>query len=341
MDFSLLIYILTAFIVSLVTNYLVIDLSHKSGIFIDDHTSDLPQKLHHTPTPRIGGLGIFVAILFMVKDMELGFRIILCIIPAFLAGFLEDLLAKITPLRRLIIMSVSGFMAMYLMDSVVTNFGFMTVPYPIGVFITIVAILGLINGTNLIDGFNGLSSSVSFIIFATYFFISLQVGDHAIAYICLVCMAAILGFFVFNFPSGKIFLGDGGAYSLGFLLAVISILLVNRNPQISPWFVLVCLIYPVWEVIFSFSRRTLVHRLSPLHPDSKHVHQLIFRNITKGNNPRTTIVIAPFIILMNAVAFYFYNHAFILFVQTIIFICAYTILYFYYSRKEMREGIHT
>mgnify|MGYP000909720162 FL=1 len=64
MDSNYLIFVFGAFIVSLLTQYLVIDLSHKKGIFIDDHTSDLPQKLHNEPTPRIGGLGIFVAILF-------------------------------------------------------------------------------------------------------------------------------------------------------------------------------------------------------------------------------------------------------------------------------------
>ncbi|HAD35161.1 MAG TPA: hypothetical protein DCF44_11830 [Chitinophagaceae bacterium] len=101
MSNSLLIYVFCAFLVSLITHYLVIDLSHKRGIFIDDHKSDLPQKLHREPTPRIGGLGIFVSILFMAKDLKIGLYIILCLIPAFLAGFLEDLYAKISPWRRL------------------------------------------------------------------------------------------------------------------------------------------------------------------------------------------------------------------------------------------------
>lgn len=345
MDSTLLIYILGAFIVSLLTQYLVIDLSHKKGIFIDDHNSDLPQKLHNQPTPRIGGLGIFVAILFMTKDLEIGLYIVLCIIPAFLAGFLEDLLAKITPWRRLLIMSISSIMAIYLMNCVVVDFGFITVPYFVGVMITIVAILGLINGTNMIDGFNGLSSGVCFIIFSTYFFVSYRVGDSVMMYINLVCMAAILGFLFFNFPKGKIFLGDGGAYSLGFLLAVISIMLVKRHSDssnldtyISPWFALLSLIYPVWEVIFSFTRRTLVHRLSPLYPDSKHVHQLIYRNLAKQNNPRTTLFIYPVVILFNLFAVLFFNHSILLFIVSFIFVLVYTIFYFYFSRKEISKS---
>ncbi|HOZ50953.1 MAG TPA: MraY family glycosyltransferase [Chitinophagaceae bacterium] len=339
MDYTLILYAVGAFLVSLLTQYLVIDLSHKRGIFIDDHTSDLPQKLHNEPTPRIGGLGIFIACVFMTKDLELGLKIILCLIPAFLAGFLEDLFAKITPLRRLLIMSISAVMSIYLIDAVVLDFGFMTVPYWLGTFITMIAILGLINGTNLIDGFNGLSSGVCFIIFSTYFVISLRVGDQTMAFINLICMASILGFLLFNFPFGKIFLGDGGAYSLGFMLAVLSILIVKRNPDVSPWFALVCLIYPVWEVIFSFSRRMIIHRLSPLHPDSKHVHQLVFRNITKHNNPLTSLLIFPFVLLFNGLAIVFYNSSLALFIIASVFVTLYTLFYYIYSRKEMRKGI--
>ncbi len=342
MDSKLLIFVLGAFIVSLLTQYLVIDLSHKKGLFIDDHNSDLPQKLHNEPTPRIGGLGIFAAILFMIKDFEIGLYIILCIIPAFLAGFLEDLYAKISPLRRLLIMSISGVMAIYLIDCVVVDFSFISVPTFVGIIVTMIAILGLINGTNMIDGFNGLSSGVCFIIFGTYAIVSYQVGDSVMVYINLICMAALLGFLFFNFPKGRIFLGDGGAYSLGFLLAVISIMLVKRhtnqqNPHeyISPWFALVSLIYPVWEVIFSFTRRTLVHRLSPLYPDSKHVHQLIFRNITKQNNPLTTLLIYPIVIIFNTAAILCYNNTMALFVISVVFVILYTLFYFYYSRKEI------
>lgn len=341
MDYSLLIYGLGAFLVSLLTQYLVIDLSHKRGIFIDDHNSDLPQKLHNEPTPRIGGLGIFIACVFMTKDVQgemLGLKVILCLIPAFLAGFLEDLFAKISPLRRLLIMSISAVMAIYMIDAVVVDFGFIVVPYWVGIIISVVAFLGLINGTNLIDGFNGLSSGVSFLIFSTYFVISIMLNDQTMTYISLICMASILGFLLFNFPFGKIFLGDGGAYSLGFMLAILSIMIVKRHEDVSPWFALVCLIYPVWEVIFSFSRRMVIHRLSPLHPDSKHVHQFIFRNITRQNNPLTSLVIFPFILLFNTLAILFYHSSIALFLIAIGFMTFYTLIYYIYSRKEMRKG---
>jgi hypothetical protein len=93
----------------------------------------------------------------------------------------------------------------------------------------------------------------------------------------------------------------------------------------------------VWEVIFSFTRRTLVHRLSPLYPDSKHVHQLIFRNITKQNNALTTLVIYPIVIIFNVAGLMFYNHAVALFVISVLFVILYTLFYFYYSRKEISK----
>jgi hypothetical protein len=91
----------------------------------------------------------------------------------------------------------------------------------------------------------------------------------------------------------------------------------------------------VWEVIFSFTRRTLVHRLSPLYPDSKHVHQLIFRNITKQNNPLTTLLIYPIVIIFNVIALFYYNNTIALFIISVVFVVLYTLFYFYYSRKEL------
>ena len=308
---------------------------------MDDHTSDLPQKLHNEPTPRIGGLGIFIACVFMTRNLDLGLSVVLCLVPAFLAGFLEDLFARISPLKRLWIMSFSGLLSVYFLQAVVIDYGFIKVPETLGLIISVIAILGLINGMNLIDGFNGLSSGVGLLILAADFIISLRVGDSTMAYISLIGMAALAGFLFFNFPYGRIFLGDGGAYSLGFLLAIISILLVKRNLQISPWFALVCLIYPVWEVIFSFCRRMLIYRLSPLHPDSKHMHQLIFRNITHGHNAKTTLFILPFILLFNAGAVLFYHQTLYLMVLTLLFEALYTLLYAYFYRKELQAVART
>ena len=84
---------------------------------------------------------------------------------------------------------------------------------------------------------------------------------------CMALFAATLGFFVFNFPTGKIFLGDGGAYYLGFMLSAISVLTIVRHPEVSAWFCLAVVIYPIWEVVFSIYRRRKLSGKKATEPD--------------------------------------------------------------------------
>jgi UDP-N-acetylmuramyl pentapeptide phosphotransferase/UDP-N-acetylglucosamine-1-phosphate transferase len=85
--------------------------------------------------------------------------------------------------------------------------------------------------------------------------VAFQVGDTADRALALAGIGAVLGFFLWNFPAGLIFLGDGGAYFLGFYVAEVSILLLVRNPEVSPLFPLLVCIYPVFETLFSIYRR--------------------------------------------------------------------------------------
>lgn len=331
--------------------YLVIDLSHKKGIFIDDNISELPQKFHTAPTPRIGGLGIFIGCFFLMVNTKIGLFLMLASVPAFVSGFLEDLFAKISPGRRLIIMLVSAVMAIYLLGVVVTDFTFFKVPLEIGVVITIVAIIGMINGTNLIDGINGLSSGISIIIFTTYFFISRIVGDTDIEFISAICAMTIFAFFVFNYPKGKIFLGDGGAYFIGFMLAAIAILLRKNNIgegnpalEVSPWFILCTLIHPVWEVIFSFFRKAVIEKESPFNPDPYHIHQFIFIYLAKKNNPMTTLIILPFVLINNLIAIQFYNNHIALVLLALVYVTIYTVTYLVLYKKHqstIADGTNT
>jgi UDP-GlcNAc:undecaprenyl-phosphate/decaprenyl-phosphate GlcNAc-1-phosphate transferase len=334
MEKSLMIYGLVAFVISVLVQFLIIDLAHRKGIFMDDHEADLPQKLHTMPTPRIGGLGIFLGLICLIADVSIGRFILISLIPAFIAGFLEDLYSDISPLRRLAIMSFSSFLVIYLLDAYVLDFGIFEAPIWLGILITIIAILGLVNGTNLLDGFNGLSSGISIIILITYALTAYKVGDQSILLVSVITLCAILGFFAFNYPKGRIFLGDGGAYTIGFLLAVIGILIVKNNPdKISPFYAFLCLIYPVWEVIFSFSRRLLAGK-SPLHPDSNHIHQLFFRSYANKNNPATSIRIYPIVILFCSLAYFFQNNASLLAASAIVFVIMYSLTYKIVLKKD-------
>ena len=97
----------------------------------------------------------------------------------------------------------------------------------------------------------------------------------------LSLVGAIAGFLVWNYPNGLIFLGDGGAYCVGFLVAELSVLLVSRNAQVSPWFPLMLSFYPIFETLFTIFRRVIISKRHPGLPDAAHLHQLIYRRVVR------------------------------------------------------------
>ena len=149
------------------------------------------------------------------------------------------------------------------------------------VLFTIFVVTGIANAINIIDGFNGLSSMCAIMMLVAIAYVSYQAGDPQIATFALLGAAAIFGFFVWNFPNGLIFLGDGGAYFTGFYLAELSILLVARNPEVSPLFPLLMCVYPIFETLFSIYRRKVVRGRPVGLPDGVHLHSLIYRRVMR------------------------------------------------------------
>jgi len=155
----------------------------------------------------------------------------------------------------------------------------------IPLFFICLCFLFIINGSNLIDGFNGLLGIHSLIIFLILFFINLLNGND-IRYILLYISLITLVFIVFNFPKAKIFLGDSGAYLVGTLIVISSIITNNLNPSISSFFFCIMLFYLFFEVFFSFFRKIFVARASPFLPDSKHLHMLFYKFLLKTNKDK-------------------------------------------------------
>jgi UDP-GlcNAc:undecaprenyl-phosphate/decaprenyl-phosphate GlcNAc-1-phosphate transferase len=328
-----IIFLTVAFAISVVIQFFVIKFSHKKGLFLDDHTSDLPQKMHEWPVPRMGGLGIFIAAIVFATLSKIGLGIFLCSIPAFLAGFFEDLNGNVSPKKRLLIMTISAIAAIYFLNAVVVNYGAFSTPLWLGVFISLIAIVGVINGTNLIDGFNGFLALICLVIFISFSILSYQFNQIGLMQVCLVMAAALLGFIIFNYPKAKVFMGDGGAYFLGFVLAIVGILLAINCTAISPFVILLCLIHPVIEVIYSFGRRGLINKTSPFEPDDRHLHTLINKGLVNKSNPKTVLVILPFVIIFNALAIIFYNNQLVLILLVITYVLLYFIAYFKLAKK--------
>jgi UDP-GlcNAc:undecaprenyl-phosphate GlcNAc-1-phosphate transferase len=112
-------------------------------------------------------------------------------------------------------------------------------------------------------------------------YVARTVGDEALMWVALLLGAAVLGFLVFNFPRGLLFLGDGGAYLIGFLIAELALMLVHRNSEVSPWFALTLLGYPIVETIFSMYRKRVLRGRSPGQPDGLHLHMLIHKRLVR------------------------------------------------------------
>jgi UDP-N-acetylmuramyl pentapeptide phosphotransferase/UDP-N-acetylglucosamine-1-phosphate transferase len=120
------------------------------------------------------------------------------------------------------------------------------------------------------------------IMLAAVAYVATQVGDPLNEWLALAGMGAVLGFFLWNFPAGLIFLGDGGAYFLGFFVAELCILLLQRNAdEVSPLFPLLVCIYPVFETLFSIYRRVFLRSVPPSMPDGIHLHSLVYRRLMR------------------------------------------------------------
>ena len=320
------------FLLSMFILMVSIHLSHKHDLFIDDASHDKPQNYHEDSTPRAGGLGI-ISGMFFILLFPLGIKFILPLTLAFFSGIFEDLHNSLSPRRRLSLQIVAALSAIWLTDSVVTYLGLgIHMPYWMGIFFSTFAIVGMMNAVNIIDGFNGLASGIILLILLSFGITSYTENNMDIFYVVLVTTGSTLAFFVLNFPKGKIFLGDGGAYMLGFIVAIIGIYLTSKYDGVSPWYILAIFIYPVWEVLFSIVRKLYIG-LSPLKPDTYHFHMLVYRQIT-GNNPYTALLILIFILPFITISTLYPDRSMTNIAVASCFIVTYIIIYLYLYHKD-------
>ncbi|MEC9493308.1 glycosyltransferase family 4 protein [Flexistipes sp.] len=272
------------------------------------------------------------------------FYILLSAIPITFAGLVEDIVKKITVKIRLFAAFISVVIGILLLNIVVTSIDipFFDSLFQIKVFayiFTIIAASGVANSINIIDGYNGLSAVVSILIFLALGYVAFELHDVLVLGMCFIMIGSIGGFFIWNYPFGKIFLGDGGAYFIGFVIAVLSILLVNRNSEVSSWFPLLVVIYPVFETVFSIYRRKILKKTKIGHPDSFHLHQLLYKRVVpfifeldrKENVLLRNSATSPFLWLICSLAIIpailFWQHTYILIIFVFLFCIFYIMLY--------------
>ena len=267
-----------------------------SNLFIDNEFKK-PQAFHETSVSTYGGVGIFISLIILCLYLLLSKQIIyyeylsFCTL-FFILGLMDDLKLNLVPKLRLILMI--GFLIILVISNnfYIENTGiqflnrFLEIDI-FALFFICLCFLFVINGSNLIDGYNGLLSIHALIILINLFFVNYFGGNNDLAFLIFSMILIIVVFLKFNFPRAKLFLGDSGSYLLGTFIAISAIKTSIANPLVSPFYFCILLFYLFFEVFFSFIRKIIREKRSPLFPDNKHLHMLIYKYLFKKNKNKS------------------------------------------------------
>ena len=281
------------------------------------------QSAHSGFVPRVGGLAIYLSLLCFIPFLSFGLIplavvfdldtyaltfLILSAGPVFAIGLIEDLGYNMSPSVRLAASAISSFLVIiifkvWLYELGVPGFDTLLVFTPFAIFFTVFATVGVVNSFNLIDGLNGLSGYVSISIALSLSIIAFKVNNLQFVIFFALFIASLAGFLTLNFPFGKIFLGDAGAYVLGHLLVWSAILLFNQANEISSFAIFLIFFWPVADTGLAIWRRWKLG--SPAdRPDRLHFHQLLMRFLEirffgrqnrKVVNPLSTVILTPLV----------------------------------------------
>ena len=258
---------------------------------LSDNQFKKPQAFHETATYRLGGITIFSLLtlvflfLFFFKNIFFLEYVSFCTL-FFLLGLADDFKIDIRPKFRLLAMIAVLLVLVAINDLYIEKSGLSFLNNLLAIdifalFFVSLCFLFIINGSNLIDGFNGLLGIHAIIIFMVLFFINFFGENYNLTRVLFYIILLLIIFLKFNFPKAKMFLGDSGAYLIGVLIAISAIKTSIANPSISPFFFCVLLFYLFFEVFFSFFRKIFVENKTPLFPDSKHLHMFLYKFLLK------------------------------------------------------------
>ena len=250
------------------------------------------RKVHVSATPRIGGAAVAIGLFGGAAVAMIGrgnvhdwFVLLVCALPGLVWGLIEDFSKRGDVLVRLAITAAAGGVAYVLLDARLTAIAVPGIDQLLAVnafsfAFTMFAVAGTAHATNVIDGLNGLCGFTTLLAAIGLALVAWIVDDKFVLVASCVLAGSIAGFLAVNFPSGRLFLGDGGAYLIGLVLAVLSVILVQRNSEVSPWFPPVLLAYPLWETLFSMYRRKRRGH-STGRADALHLHFLVYRRLVR------------------------------------------------------------
>jgi len=309
-----------------------------------------PQSFHKIPTARSGGIAIFILFLLFTLFYFLIFNVFLkdyftITLLLFFLGFLDDIKIKINPNLRLLLMLVTLTICINIFSIQITESGleFTNKWLENNIFqicFVLLCFLFIINGANLIDGYNGLLAIHFLIINSILLGINLINKNNDISLILISQIIIVFSFLFFNFPKAKIFLGDAGSYLCGSLLAINIVKCHQLNPEISPFFYSSILFYLFYEVFFSFVRKS-VKKKSPLRPDKLHLHMLLYNFLLKSKkttntNYKTSTLVNLAYLLLIVPSIYFQKNAIFSRYYFFFLIVFYTFVYYFLVKSKKK-----
>jgi UDP-N-acetylmuramyl pentapeptide phosphotransferase/UDP-N-acetylglucosamine-1-phosphate transferase len=281
--------VLIGLLVTVAATWLLCQLTKVLGIGHDSNEG--VQKFHVNPTSRLGGGAIFlglaasgIAASEVAEFNHFSFWFLLATLPVWLAGLTEDLTRRVGPTLRLVMATLSAAWLFGTLGVSVNRTDVWLIDLMLSIpgaplCVTLLVVAGFTHSMNIVDGFHGLACGLAIIALSGLAFMAYKVEDTLSLQMCLTSLAVVLGFFVFNWPTGAIFLGDAGAYLIGFWVVELGILLAMRNSQISPMAPVVVGLLPLIETLFSMYRRNVIRNHPVNQPDALHLHTLVYRRI--------------------------------------------------------------
>ena len=275
--------------------YFIIVLNKNYPKFLIDNQLNKPQAFHESPVSTAGGTCMLFSLIvvyfyFLLFKSTIYFEYLSFCILFFLLGFVDDIKINIKPKIRLVLMIIFLIILVKYNNFYFDKTGIRVLndwlenSKIFSLIFICLCFLFIINGANLIDGYNGLLGFHSLIILINLFFINYLSENNDLANLLFFIIIILVIFLWFNFPKAKIFLGDSGAYLLGSFIAISVIKTSIANPEISPFYFCILLFYLFFEVFFSFFRKLIKEKSSPVHPDKKHLHMLLYSILLKKNN---------------------------------------------------------
>lgn len=309
------------------------------------------QNIHDSYIPPLGGVIIYFCLFLGLliskpNSFLLNFYILAPSLLILVVGLIEDLYSNIKPILRFIVIFICSLIFSYFYSESLPNidinfiqFIFNRFPW-IEILIYTLGLTALANGFNMIDGMNGLAGFNILSIITGLGSLLLLYGNFTqfeieLIYIFIVTFV----FLIFNFPHGKIFLGDSGAYAIGWILGVV-VITIFSNSTYNTWTAVLIIFYPLFEVIFSTIRK-LFNKQNPLFPDSNHVHLKIYK-ILKGKEKRSnkfnsfcTLTLMPLWFSPNILLVWTYFYAHLALIAISIMVCVY--IYYYYAIPNIED----